>query len=85
MARIAANPRIPADVLVDGVWELMADAMDVSYVEFERRALTFEALADPLGAAEKAERNRTHPHSEHPPTVRWQLVSERQVRRRRRP
>jgi hypothetical protein len=56
MARIAANPRIPGDLLVAGVWELMVDAMDCSYVEFERRALTFEALADPVGAAEKAER-----------------------------
>ena len=56
MARIAANPRIPADVLVAGVWELMVDAMDCSYVEFERRALTFETLADPIGVAEKAER-----------------------------
>ncbi len=36
----------------------MADAMDVSYVEFERRALTWEALADPIGAADKAERNQ---------------------------
>jgi hypothetical protein len=58
MARIAANPRIDPDVLTRGVWELMADAMDVSYVEFERRALTFEALADPIGAAEQAERNQ---------------------------
>jgi hypothetical protein len=58
MARIAANPRIDADVLARGVWQLMADAMDVSYLEFERRALCFEALADPIGAAEKAERNR---------------------------
>ncbi|HYN34238.1 MAG TPA: HNH endonuclease signature motif containing protein [Ilumatobacteraceae bacterium] len=59
MARIAANPRIPTDVLTRGVWQLMVDAMDVSYIEFERRALTFEALADPIGAAEKTERNRT--------------------------
>jgi hypothetical protein len=58
MARIAANPRIEPDVLTAGVWNLMADAMDVSYIEFERRALTFEALADPAGAAEKTERNR---------------------------
>jgi hypothetical protein len=58
MARIAANPRIDPDVLVRGVWQLMADAMDVSSIEFERRALTFEALADPIGAAEKTERNR---------------------------
>lgn len=58
MARIAANPRIPADVLVEGVWQLMADALQVSYDEFERLALTWEALADPIGAAEKVERNR---------------------------
>ncbi|HUV17189.1 MAG TPA: hypothetical protein VMW33_01795, partial [Ilumatobacteraceae bacterium] len=58
MARIAANPRIEPDVLTQGVWQLMVDAMDCSYIEFERRALTWEALADPLGAAEKLERNR---------------------------
>jgi hypothetical protein len=57
MARIAANPRIPADVLTDGVWQLMCDAMDVSFDEFERRAVTWESLADPIGAAENAERN----------------------------
>jgi hypothetical protein len=58
MARIAANPRIDADVLTVGVWNLMADAMDVSYVEFERRASVWEALADPVGAADRLERNR---------------------------
>jgi hypothetical protein len=58
MARIAANPRIPAEVLAAGVWQLMSDAMDVSYDEFERRALAWEALADPVGTAEKAERAR---------------------------
>jgi hypothetical protein len=58
MARIAANPRIEPEVLTTGVWNLMADALDVSYVEFERRALTWEALADPIGAAEKSERNQ---------------------------
>jgi hypothetical protein len=39
------------------VWQLMCDAMDVSFDEFERRAVTWESLADPIGAAEKAERN----------------------------
>jgi len=58
MARIAANPRIEPDVLVRGVWELMIDAMDLPYIEFERRALTWETLADPDGAAEKLERNQ---------------------------
>ncbi len=58
MARIAANPRIDPDVLVRGVWELLVDAMDLPYIEFERRALTFEMLADPDGTAEKLERNQ---------------------------
>ena len=58
MARIAANPRIDPDVLDAGVWNLMADAMDVSYIEFECRALMWESLADPTGAAEKTERNQ---------------------------
>jgi len=58
MARIAANPRIEPDVLTAGVWQLMADAMDVSYIEFERRALIWESLADPVGAATKTARNR---------------------------
>jgi len=78
MARIAANPRIPADVLARGVWDLMVDAMDHCYDEFERRALTFEALADPIGQAEKVERNRQrrtavmHQH----PDGHWSLHAE---------
>ena len=63
MARIAANPRIEPEVLTVGVWNLMVDAMDVSYVEFERRALMWEALADPIGAAERTERNRQRRHA----------------------
>jgi hypothetical protein len=57
MAHIAANPRIEPEVLTRGVWELLVDAMDLPYVEFERRARVFEMLADPDGAAEKLERN----------------------------
>jgi hypothetical protein len=57
MARIAANPRIEPDVVARGVWELMVDAMDLPYIDFERRARTWEMLADPDGAAEKLERN----------------------------
>ena len=63
MARIAANPRIEPEVLTVGVWNLMVDAMDVSYVEFERRALMWEAFADPIGAAERTERNRQRRHA----------------------
>ena len=50
-------------MLTVGVWNLMVDAMDVSYVEFERRALMWEALADPIGAAERTERNRQRRHA----------------------
>jgi hypothetical protein len=56
MARIAANPRIDPEVLVVGVWQLLVDAIDESYLEFERRALIWESLADPEGALEKSER-----------------------------
>ena len=69
MARIAANPRIDPDVLTRGVWQLLVDAMDLPYIEFERRARTWELLADPDGAAEKLERNlrrRTASILQHP-------------------
>ncbi len=58
MARIAANPRSPSDTLAEGVRNLMIDAFDAGYDEFERLATTWESLADPIGAAERAERNR---------------------------
>jgi len=59
MARIAANTRLaPADLTM-GSEELWCDALDCSYGEFERRALTWEALADPVGALAKDERATT--------------------------
>lgn len=58
MARIAANPRIPGEVLERGCWLLLPEAMDEPYAVFERRARTWEALADPAGDAATAERNR---------------------------
>jgi hypothetical protein len=69
MARVAANPRIRRDVLVEGVWNLMIDAMEVPYGEFERLALTWESLADPIGTVERAERN----HQRRTATVRQAL------------
>jgi hypothetical protein len=56
MARIAANPRITAECLAAGSIGLWCDALDSSYREFEQRALTWEMLADPVGALAKAER-----------------------------
>ncbi len=56
MARIAANPRLEPDRLASGSKELWCDALDCSFREFERRALMWESLADPVGALAKAER-----------------------------
>ena len=62
MARIAANPRISAEMLERDSFELLVDAMDLPYLEFERRARRWEALADPIGASDAAERNRETRH-----------------------
>ncbi len=56
MARIATNPRIAPEQLQEGSIELWCDALDCSFGEFERRARMWEALADPVGALERAER-----------------------------
>lgn len=56
MARTVANPRIDEGVIDRDRWGLLNDAMDLSYVEFERRLKTWEMLADPDGAKSKAER-----------------------------
>lgn len=56
MARIAANPRIEPERLESGSVQLWCDALDCSFAEFERRALLWESLADPVGALARAER-----------------------------
>ena len=56
MARIAANPRIPAAVLERDSPSLLDDAIDCSFDEFERRARMWEALADPDGDRDRHER-----------------------------
>lgn len=56
MARIAANPRIDRQTLAAASIGLWCDALECSYDEFERRALMWESLADPVGALAKAER-----------------------------
>ena len=56
MARIAANPRIPASVLERDSPALLEDAIGQSFDEFERRARTWETLADPDGDRDRNER-----------------------------
>ncbi len=56
MARIAANPRVPAAVLERDSPALLDDAISQSFDEFERRARTWEALADPDGDRDRNER-----------------------------
>ena len=56
MARIAANPRISASVLERDAPALLDDGIGLSFDEFERRARTWEALADPDGDRDRNER-----------------------------
>ena len=60
MARIAANPRIPAVVLERDSPSLLDDAISCPFDEFERRARTWEALADPAGDLAKNERQKAN-------------------------
>ncbi len=55
MARVAANPRISAD-LAANIDALLDDARSLPYREFERRLRRFERLADPDGAKQANER-----------------------------
>lgn len=63
MAAIAANPRIDGATLDRGARLLLGDAMDRSFEDFERLARTWEMLADPVGAADDAERARQRRHA----------------------
>jgi hypothetical protein len=56
MARVAANPRIPAVVLERDSPALLDDAISQSFDEFERRVRMWEALADPDGDRDRNER-----------------------------
>lgn len=58
MAQVAANPRIDADTLHRGGWELFVDAMDLSYPEFEANVRKWEQLADVDGTQAQLEQNR---------------------------
>ncbi len=60
MARIAANPRIPAAVLERDAPSLLNDAISQPFDEFERRARRWEALADPDGDLARHEHLHTN-------------------------
>ena len=60
MARIAANPRIESAVLERDSPALLDDAIEQSFDEFERRARTWEALADPAGDLAENERQQAN-------------------------
>lgn len=57
LARVVANPRLPDDVVERDTWELLVDALDLTYDEFEAAARRWEMLADPVGSLSRAKRN----------------------------
>jgi hypothetical protein len=64
MARVVANPRLPADVVQRDAPALLIDAITLPFEEFERQLRTWEALADAEGNrrrndARRAARNVT--------------------------
>ena len=56
MARVVANPRLPAAVVERDAPALLDDAITLPFEEFERRVRTWEALADPDGDRDRNER-----------------------------
>lgn len=60
MARVVANPRLPADIAERDSQALLDDATSCSFDEFERRVRTWEALADPTGDRDRNERHHAN-------------------------
>ena len=58
MARVVANPRLPADVVERDSPALLDDAIELPYEAFERHVRTWESLADPEG--DRARNERLH-------------------------
>ncbi len=56
MARVAANPRIDAELLARDAGMLLDDAINLPYADFDRNLRTWEALADPIGDDVRNER-----------------------------
>ena len=64
MSAVIENSRIDPAVWQADSCDLLIDAMDESYDEFEQRVRRWEMLADPDSAAEQAERNRMNRDAE---------------------
>ncbi len=60
MARVVANPRLPAHIAERDSPELLDDAIRLPYDDFERRVRTWEALADPEGDRSRNERRHAN-------------------------
>jgi hypothetical protein len=60
MARVVANPRLPAEIVERDSPALLDDAMELPYDDFERHVRTWEALADPDGDRTRNERQHAH-------------------------
>ncbi len=60
MAQVAANPRIPDDVLAGRQPDLLDDAITLPYEEFARRVLRWQSLVDTDSATDRAERVRNN-------------------------
>jgi hypothetical protein len=58
MARVVANPRLPAVIVERDAPALLDDAIELPYDEFERHVRTWEALADPDG--DRTRNDRQH-------------------------
>jgi hypothetical protein len=56
MARVVANPRVPAAIVQRDAPALLADAVELPYDDFERHVRTWEALADPDGDRDRNDR-----------------------------
>ena len=77
MGRVAANPRIDAEVLARDAGLLLDDAIDLPFVEFERNLRTWEALADPDGDDASNERATARRVRRPAPTARQRLEPHR--------
>jgi hypothetical protein len=58
MARVVANPRLPAVIVERDAPALLDDAIALPYADFERHVRTWEALADPDG--DRTRNDRQH-------------------------
>lgn len=60
MARVVANPRLPAEIVERDSPDLLHDAIELPYDDFERHVRTWEALADPDGDRTRNDQQHTN-------------------------